>query len=253
MPELRIAIITAQDDSRVKDLARQLNVPIIDNKVVAHPEYDFLLCYRDDCLELYSAQLPNIKPLCIDFLAGKVAFRQKHRLGQEWLIRSLGGSPQEIKVIDATAGLGVDAFVMASYGYDVTMIEQSPILHALLQDGLYRLQQETDKFSNLKLINANSIDHLQALSSDLYPEVIYLDPMFPERKKTALVKKELRIVRDLVGDQHNDAELFSVAKSTAKNRVVVKRPTDAPTLTAEKPTFSYEGKTCRFDVYINTI
>lgn len=244
---LRIAVITEKEDARAIALAKQLNIPLL-NLFPDH-HYDFLLHYNNNYLELISLQA-NTKPLIVDFLAGKVSYRQKHRPGQEWLIRSLGGSPNEIKVIDATAGLGVDAFMMASYGYAVTMIEQSPILYVLLQNGLNRLHQATDKFAQLKLINADSITYLKNLSSNLYPEVIYLDPMFPERKKSALVKKELRIVRALVGDQHNDDALFALAKKVAKKRVVVKRPIHAPTLTAKKPSFSYEGKTCRFDVYV---
>ena len=106
-------------------------------------------------------------------------------------------------VLDATAGLGRDSFVLATFGCDVQMVERSPVIAALLKDGLRRARQDpgvAEIASRMQVINADAISYLQELSKEKRPQVIYLDPMYPHRDKTALVKKEMRVFRDIVGD-----------------------------------------------------
>ena len=157
-------------------------------------------------------------------------------------------------VLDATAGLGKDAFVMATLGCVVKMVERSPIVGALLRDGLERGLNdfEIEHFiENMSLVVANSIDYMQ--SDELLkspPDVIYLDPMYPERKKSAKVKKEMQTLQGLLG-HHDDLEsLLGAAVDCAKKRVVVKRPKGAKSLSARKPTHIIESKKTRYDVYM---
>ena len=136
-------------------------------------------------------------------------------------------------------------------GYEVLCIERSPVMVELLQDGLNRLAlQDWILKLNLqvpKLINGNAIELLRAL--EVQPDCIYLDPMFPPKlKKTALAKKSMVVLRDLLGDDHDKDELFNVALNAAGKRVIVKSPDYAEPL-GGRPNESYQGKLLRYDVY----
>ncbi len=160
-------------------------------------------------------------------------------------------------VIDATAGLGRDAFILASLGAQVTMIERSPILTALLKDGLQRLSAEPglshiSEQQQLRLVQANAIEWLQQQANgktDNRPEVVYLDPMYPHRSKSALVKKEMRALRALVGDDEDAGQLLHAARQCARKRVVVKRPKGAPLVNDSKPSGNVQSKNTRYDIY----
>lgn len=189
----------------------------------------------------------------VDFLEGALAHRKKYGGGKSQLIAKAVGVKSKIKlsVLDVTAGLGRDAFVLATLGCDVVMCERSPIIHALLEDGLKRAKKEVwfqELF--LTLISADAIEYLQSISESQTPDIIYIDPMFPEKTKSALVKKEMRVLREVVGDDVDSEKLLNAALFIAKKRVVVKRAKLAPTLTDKKPDVIYRGKSSRFDVYL---
>jgi len=135
------------------------------------------------------------------------------------------------------------------------MIERSPILAALLTDGLHRLATNTDMPDiasiQLRLIQANAIEWLlqQAQKTEGRPDVVYLDPMYPHRTKSALVKKEMRALRALVGDDEDAALLLQAARQCALKRVVVKRPKGAPLLDGTKPSGDVQSKNTRYDIY----
>lgn len=156
-------------------------------------------------------------------------------------------------MVDATAGLGRDAFILASLGARVTMIERSPVLAALLEDGLRRLEADTalSALVQLRLVHANAIAWLQQQATDPAhrPQVVYLDPMYPHRSKSALVKKEMRALRALVGDDDDAAQLLQAARQCALQRVVVKRPKGAPLLDANRPSGNVQSKNTRYDIY----
>jgi 16S rRNA (guanine1516-N2)-methyltransferase len=154
-------------------------------------------------------------------------------------------------VLDATAGLGGDAFLLACMGYHVTAIERSPVIHALFEDGLRRARADPAICralgDRLILIHADARESLGTLEG--MPDVVYLDPMFPPKRKTsALAKKEIRMVRSVVGDDEDATGLFAAAMKAAAQRVVVKRPHHAPPLSG-KPTVIFAGKLVRYDVY----
>ncbi len=191
----------------------------------------------------------------VDFLSGDLAHRQKYGGGRgQSIAKAIGLKPgrNPPSVIDATAGLGRDAFVLANLGCSLTLLEQSPVVAELLQDGIERAGED-ENFQQIlkrgfKLINQNSIDYLEKLQD--YPEVIYLDPMFPERKKTASVKKNMQLLQKLLGHDEDSRTLLEIALNRASRRVVVKRPKGAPVLSEHKPDYQVESKKMRYDIYL---
>jgi 16S rRNA (guanine1516-N2)-methyltransferase len=156
-------------------------------------------------------------------------------------------------VLDATAGLGRDAFVLAALGCEVTLIERHPLVAALLEDGLRRASADSATAAiaaRMRLREGDAIALMRDWSGDA-PQVVYLDPMFPPRDKSALVKKEMRVFRPLVGDDGDAPALLTAALSLASHRVVVKRPRKALALSIGGivPGYALEGKSSRFDVY----
>jgi len=154
-------------------------------------------------------------------------------------------------ILDATAGLGRDAFVLAQLGCDVVLIERHPLIAALLADGLARALSDAEVgpiVQRMHLQKGNAIDLMTAWQGEP-PQVIYLDPMFPHRDKSALVKKEMRLFRPLVGDDDDAPQLLAAALDLATHRVVVKRPRKAPGVAGRGPSHVLEGKSSRFDIY----
>ena len=162
-----------------------------------------------------------------------------------------------------TAGLGRDAFVLASLGCHMTLLERSPIIHALLYDALLRLnitentqlqtiasriqlKKHTDALHYLKSLD----NRINTSNQTARPDVIYLDPMFPERSKSAQVKKEMRFFHDIAGNDADSDQLLDLARHCAKKRIVVKRPRLAQTLNETTPNFVIQGKSTRYDVYL---
>jgi 16S rRNA (guanine1516-N2)-methyltransferase len=189
--------------------------------------------------------------LQIDFLSSAVNYRRQFGGGKNELIAKAVGikSSQKIAVFDATAGLGRDAFILATLGCDVLMCERSPVVYELLRDALARAGEfEWFQKLSLKLIHADATAYLSTM--DHRPDVIYIDPMYPPKNKSALPKKEMILLREIVGDDLDSVKLLAVALRVAKKRVVVKRARLAPTISDQKPSFVYEGKSSRFDVYL---
>lgn len=154
-------------------------------------------------------------------------------------------------VLDATAGLGRDAFVLASLGCEVDLIERQPLIGALLEEGLQRAAGDAQVgaiVARMRLKLGNAIALMADWQGDA-PQVIYLDPMFPHRDKSALVKKEMRLFRPFVGDDPDAPALLAAALALASHRVVVKRPRKAPIIEGARPGYALEGKSSRYDIY----
>lgn len=187
----------------------------------------------------------------VDFTAGAAQHRRLHG-GGELLAKAVGRSKQPA-VWDATGGLGRDSFVLAGLGLNVHIFERHPAVYCLLADGLARalLHPSTaDAASRLTLHNADAAEYMPQLTAEIgRPQVVYLDPMYPERRKSAAVKKEMAFFHELVGTAQNDATLLDAALTTATARVVVKRPRLGDFLCGRKPDYQYTGKSTRFDVY----
>lgn len=191
--------------------------------------------------------------LVCDFTSGAVDHRRKFGggLGQP-LPRAVGmKNNKPIDVVDATAGLGRDSFLLASLGANVTMIERSPEIYELLKNAMEHARQHSDDLANIisrmKLVFGDAKEVL----ADIKPSIITIDPMHPKRKKTALVKKEFRLIREIVGEDPDAGNLIKLAIERATNRVVLKWPQKAEALQdMPKPSYSINGKTIRYDVFI---
>ena len=206
-------------------------------------------------IEFHDLSQKNTK-LLIDYTSGEIAYRAKHGGGRKQsLAKSIGLKPgYSPTVIDATAGLGRDAFVLANLGCQVRMIERSPIMACLLDDALRRAGFDEPLSAwihqRLQLVTGDACEQIPLLCNTSPADVIYIDPMYPPRSKSALVKKEMRFIQALVGKDIDSASLLTVARQHAKKRVVVKRPSYAAVLVGEKPTHTIESKNTRYDVYM---
>jgi 16S rRNA (guanine1516-N2)-methyltransferase len=191
--------------------------------------------------------------VAIDFVGGALGYRMRHGGARgSALAKAVGLSKGQIlTVIDATAGLGRDAFLLASLGANVTLIERSPRVHALLQDALVKAAAAGPELAaiaaRMTLIQGDARDLLRGMQAD----VILVDPMHPERDSSALVKQEMRLLRDLVGPDADSLELMQAALAAARNRVVLKWPRYAAALAGlPKPSHQFMGKTVRYDVFM---
>ena len=237
------------------DLAKKLELPYVDQ--VSPCLSDLLLAYTAEGLKLLQF-LPGLRnPRCllfVDFVHGKNGYRlAKDCTVKQPLARANGIKPGfRPNVLDGTGGLGGDAFVLASLGCRVTMCERSPIIAALLHDGLQRAAQEERTAAiikkRLQLVFTNTQTYLRQCQ-EIYATV-YLDPMYPHRHDSALNRQSMRTIRTLVGDDQDCGLLLETAIKQAGNRVVVKRPRSAPTLTEQVPSHSIAMKNSRFDIYL---
>lgn len=237
--------------ARAQELAKSLRAEVIES---IDQREDVVLVLTDTRLELRTCGKGAPGPVFVDFVGGSLGFsRTVNRFGLLFKAVGFKKGTAAPSVVDATAGLCHDAFLLACQGCCVTAFERSPFLHALIVDGLNRAcdadkELEAIIQERLRVICADALDALTNIDPHEKPDVVYLDPMFPERTKTALVKKEMRILRTIVGDDGDAAALLDLSRYTAKKRVVVKRMKHAPEL-APDPSVCYRGKTTRFDVY----
>ena len=243
---IRVEALSPTYESQAKKWAERLNLPLTG-------EADFALQLGEEGLQLAALGPDAPGPIHVDFVAGAVAHRRQFGGGSRQMIaKAIGIQPgTRPTVLDATAGLGKDAFVLASLGCVVTLIERQPLIAALLEDGLLRARDELIEGSivaRMTLLQGDAIDRMRSWASPA-PQVIYLDPMFPHREKSALVKKEMRVFRQLAGDDGDASALLEAALELASHRVVVKRPRKAPTINDSRPSYALEGKSSRFDIY----
>jgi 16S rRNA (guanine1516-N2)-methyltransferase len=222
----------------------------------------FALVLTEERLELRKVDEPKLGAIYVDLVGGAVGHRRKFGGGKGQAIAKAAGLNKGATptVLDGTAGLGRDAFVLASLGCKVQMVERHPVVAALLDDGLQRAKQDAEigtwVSERMSLLHASSHSALDDLAKDenfIKPDVVYLDPMYPHpenKKKSALVKKEMRVFQSLVGADHDADCLLEPALALATKRVVVKRPDYANWLDDQKPAMAIETKKNRFDVYV---
>ncbi len=242
------------DEASAQRFACQQKLPLFE----AHPagcllllrfcESGISLIFSDDCAQ-------TVGPLDVDFTQSDLMRRSVHKAYGEMLVKAVGvkkyGFP--LTVVDATTGLGRESFLLAAAGCEVIAMEQSPVLAMLLQQALERAIESPPCYAITQRISLKPGDSKTLLAAlKVKPDVVYLDPMFPERQKSAKVKKSMQYLQALVGKEAGDAdELLSQALQVAGKRVVVKRPRVGNSLMAGQrlPDFKLEGKSHRFDIY----
>jgi 16S rRNA (guanine1516-N2)-methyltransferase len=173
------------------------------------------------------------------------------RLAHEMLVRAAKTADAPGRAIDATAGMGEDSFLLAAYGYEVTMYEQNPVIAALLRDALRRAKKQMipkDIVCRMHLVEGNSIDLLAKQADPV--DLIYLDPMFPARQKSGLINKKLQLIQKMEPPCGEEEALFAAAISANPSKIIVKRPLKSPHLAGKKPNYTLNGKAIRYDCYL---
>lgn len=247
---IRVEALANDELDEVRSLAERLGLPMAGSSEL---KPDFALQWQAQGWQLQSLAEDAPGPLRVDFVEGALAHRRQFGGGSGQMIAKAVGLQPGVRprVLDATAGLGRDAFVLACLGCTVDMIERQPVIAALLADGLRRASLDPEVrhiVARMQLQQGDAIALLRDWSGEV-PQVIYLDPMFPSRDKSALVKKEMRLFRPLVGDDLDAGDLLAAAYALASHRVVVKRPRKAPAIPGPAPSQVLEGKSSRYDIY----
>ncbi|AUG98647.1 16S rRNA (guanine(1516)-N(2))-methyltransferase RsmJ [Pectobacteriaceae bacterium CE70] len=246
---MKIGLLTEEgaDNGPLNALAERWGLVVDPNATIA-------LVLTPQRLELRKLDEPKLGAIYVDFASGAMTHRRRFGGGRgEAVAKAVGIKKNYLPdVVDATAGLGRDAFILASLGCRVRMVERNPVVAALLDDGLQRGYRHPEiggwLRERLTLIHASSVTALAAITPP--PDVVYLDPMFPHRQKSALVKKEMRVFQTLVGTDDDADALLAPALALAKKRVVVKRPDYAPPLAGIPAQSALETKSHRFDFYL---
>lgn len=220
---------------------------------------EFALVFDDTGVSLQQTGKKAPGPIRADFISGAVNHRRKFGGGKGQMIAKAVGVKSGVypKVLDVTAGLGKDAFVLATLGCNLTLVERSPIVQAILADGLQRAKdyarsedlELASLLERMYLQTQDSLAYLETLADGQKPDVIYLDPMFPERSKSADVKKDMKAFHLVVGKDLDADQLLDKCLAVALYRVVVKRPRKAPNLAGRAPSYQLEGKSSRYDIY----
>ena len=249
-----LAVICADKRQKIRAaaLAAQYQCPC---RAQFAPEDEIGLLVHADYLSLQQ-NLPQAGEVLVDFVSGKLAHRRLYGGGKKQpLARALGlHKKSHSHIFDATGGWGRDAWVLACLGATVTLSEQQALLVTLLEDGLARAKQDNDTQAiaeRLCVLQGNSIENLATEQWAL--DAIYLDPMYPKRQKSAAVKKDMQLLQALYADnnqlEQNNQQLLLSALQYPCQRVVVKRPLQAPFLAEKQPQTQIKSKNTRYDVY----
>lgn len=158
---------------------------------------------------------------------------------------------EEPTLVDATAGLGQDSLLLAAAGFSVTLIECNPVIAAMLVDAIERARRDpelADAAGRMRVIEGNSLKVLRDLS--MPPDVVYLDPMFPGRSKSAAVKKKFQLLHRLEMPCEDEMTLLEAARAAHPRKIVIKRPVKGPHLAGVKPDYTLRGKAVRYDCIV---
>ena len=175
----------------------------------------------------------------------------KGRLHHEMLVKLAKTKTEHPVAVDAAAGMGEDSFLLAAAGYEVYLFEQDAVIAALLRDALYRAGEDDrlrEIVGRMHLSEGNSIELMPRLG--ITPEIVYLDPMFPPRKKSGLIHKKLQLIQKLEQPCADERELFDAAAAMHPKKIIIKRPLNGAPLADRKPSYTVKGKAIRYDVVV---
>ncbi len=190
-----------------------------------------------------TTMLPRLKP---------------NNLNGEMLVKAskIKGIDRPLRLVDATAGMGEDSLLLAAAGFQVTLFEKDPVIAALLADSLERAKdvpELSDIVGRMELIQGDSIAALRAMGDwveEKRPDVVLLDPMFPSRQKSGLIKKKFQLLQQLEQPCDVEEDMLEAAMAAGPMRIVIKRPAKGPYLAGKKPSYSLDGKAIRYDVIV---
>lgn len=261
LPEIVFEICDHSDKLRMKALALELGLPL--RADAANDGSEFVLKADAEGLALCDLAAGSAAPTRVDFLEVSLQYRLRTSGKRQGIGKAIGldkvAGGREVQVLDATAGLGRDALVLAHLGCRVTMIERSPILHAMLAEGLLRAAEgatpaQRNAIERLTLVHGEAREYFSSIAERKVPmpDVIYLDPMFPPRDSSAKVKKDIAALHRLLGAEQDLASLVSAALPCARHRVVLKRPDASLDPALPAPTLVLESKAACFAIYVNS-
>lgn len=239
---------------RAEILSQQLGVPLCDSKTSSATGVKLIV--GTAVLALAFSDRKRGKPFAVDFLSSTWRSRWQQGLTRNHIFRrALGVRDEPLRILDATAGFGQDAALMATMGCSVVAVEKSPVVALVLRDALERARLESEilraKLDLIQVVGADSADYLSQLSEENRPDVVYIDPMFDKPKKSAKSPKEMQLLQELLPETPATEvmKLIEIAISKARERVVVKQPLKARAL-KPNPTHMFKGQSVRYDVYV---
>lgn len=256
----------AEHEEKAVSLAEHLGISAVqygkvtDGNMTGRKEHEACLMLRIDDSGL---SLTDGKLMLQADMSAMLPRLRKSNLEREFLVKAarikgINAIEQQLVAIDATAGFGEDSLLLAASGYRVELYEYDPVIAALLDDALRRAAESGDDIlrdavSRMHLHEGNSISAMKKMSEmSEPPDIILLDPMFPERQKSALVKKKFQLLQQLespcTGTDEN--ELFEAAVTAAPRRIIIKRPVKGSCLAGIKPSYSITGKAVRYDCVV---
>jgi len=258
--EVALFLCDPHDKSAIPSGITRLRLPVFGGAEALPPAFDHVLWLSNEGLALGPRDVKASHATRVDFLDGTLQYRLRTSGKRQGLGKAVGlDKASGISVLDATAGLGRDALVLAALGCTVTLLERSPLVHALLEDGFIRARRDGDAglqllLDRMTLLPGESRERFAAIMRGEVPQpdVIYLDPMFPPSSKSANVKKDIALLHTLLGSEEDFPALLAAALPCAKHRVVVKRPGNKRDASAPKPAFTVPGKAAHFEVYVNS-
>lgn len=232
-----------------EELSNSLEVPLFFDLDEAEGVRSYLY-YKKDRLYLFNSD--SKKEISLDFVESYTRFyKSKGFAKQNPLVKAVGGHSDEKRCLwDMTAGLCNDSLIFLGLGFEVFAFEREKSVYALSLDALLRTQENEllkNIFTHLNIENSDSSGILQ--ENREAPDVIYLDPMYPEKKKSALPSKEMQILQLIASETKMLEEFLLGCIKKARQRVVIKRPLWAKVICQDRLTHSYEGKAVRFDMY----
>lgn len=258
--QVALCLCDLSDKSAISVDNTRLQLPVFEDPDAIPAAYDHVLWATRDGLALGPRGGKPATATRVDFLDGTLQYRVRTSGKRQGMGKAVGlDKASGISVLDATAGLGRDALVLASLGCDVALMERSPLVYALLEDGFARARRDGDAdlqaiLARMTLLPGESRERFAAIARGALPQpdVIYLDPMFPPRGKSASVKKDIALLHALLGAEGDFAALLAAALPCARHRVVVKRPGNKADASLPRPAFVVPGKAAHFEVYVNS-
>lgn len=206
------------------------------------------LKYTEDGLTLTDGKLS----IMVDFRDMLPRLKQSN-LQNEMQVKAarIKGQPMPQKIIDATAGFGEDSLILAAAGFEVDLYEFDDIIALLLEDGLDRAKNIPELAPIVARMHFHHADSIQAMQNlDYLPDSILLDPMFPSRSKSAMIKKKFQLLQKIESPCSVEEELLNAAIAANPKRIIIKRPLKGPFLADKKPSYSLEGKAIRYDCFV---
>ena len=251
-PRNSIVLIQQANEATADELAlsEKLGIPLMDKSFTA-PDYDFALRYLTEGLCLSGLRKDNRGSLIVDFNDAKLRRRSQEPLWSQNLGKAIGLHKQrELSVLDATSGFAKDAFLLAMAGCEVTALERSPLVYALVQNGIHRAYSSVGELpAALQRLSYWQMDFLEFKTNSAEYDVVYLDPMFPDDNRSAKSRKSMHYLQVLLETPSDEELLLQHALAIAGNRVVVKRGRRSPIAGKRQPDLQLKGKSSRFDVY----